>query len=253
MNELTNWMMVFLRVSAMLSIFPIFSSSNFPVQMRLALGALVAALVYPTLPSVAIPAMDIWGMVGLMAQEVLVGLMFGFTSRMVFFGLDMAGSLIGNEIGLSLPPSVNPMTGASSMAPGTILFYLASMLWLGMDLHHWMLVAFQRTYEFVGIGQAHLTSAMMQDVIHRTSLTFVIAVQLSAPLLAVSFIISMVFAVLGRTVPQLNVFQENITVRTLVGMGVFGVGMQLMSQHIMNYLRSLPEDILRVAHLLNTH
>ena len=40
MIDLTNWLMVFLRASAMLAVFPIFSARNFPVQLRLALGAL---------------------------------------------------------------------------------------------------------------------------------------------------------------------------------------------------------------------
>jgi flagellar biosynthesis protein FliR len=62
-----------------------------------------------------------------------------------------------------------------------------------------------------------------------------------------------IFAVLGRAVPQMNVFHENITVRTLAGMSVFGVTLQLMSQHIINFLRLLPEDILRVAQLMNPH
>ncbi len=253
MNDLIHWMMVFLRVSAMLTVFPIFSAENFPVQLRLALGALMSALVYPSLPALVFPATDFWGMTGLMAQEILVGLAFGFASKIVFFGLDMAGSLIANEIGLSLPPTINPMTGASSMAPGSILYYLAAMIWLGMDLHHWMLVGLQRTYDFVAIGQAHMSEALLNDIIHRTSLTFVIALQLSAPVMMVSFIISLVFAMLGRAVPQMNVFQENITVKTLAGMGVFGVTMQMMSQHLMNFLRALPEDVLRVAQLLGTH
>ena len=39
MIELTNWLMVFLRASSMLAVFPIFSARNFPTQLRLALGA----------------------------------------------------------------------------------------------------------------------------------------------------------------------------------------------------------------------
>jgi flagellar biosynthetic protein FliR len=90
----------------------------------------------------------------------------------------------------------------------------------------------------------------MTDMIARTSQTFLIALQLSAPIMAVSFIISLVFAVLGRAVPQMNVFHESFVFRILIGLGIFGVTMQLMSQHIVNYLRRLPEDILQVAQLL---
>jgi flagellar biosynthetic protein FliR len=91
---------------------------------------------------------------------------------------------------------------------------------------------------------------LVNEVVGRTSETFLIALQLAAPVMAVSFIISLVFSVMGRAVPQMNVFAESFSVRILVGMSVFGLTMQLMSQHIMNYLWRLPEDMLRVAQLL---
>lgn len=252
MPELTNWLLVFLRVSAMLTVFPVFSTGNFPVQLRLALGALMAALVCPSLPvSAAVAnATDIWGLVGLMAMEVCVGLSFGFASKMVFYGLDMAGAIISQEIGLTLPASLNPMSGSQVQAPGTILYYLAAMIWLSLDLHHWMLIGFQKTYTYLPMGGAHLSNLLLTNMIERTSQTFIIALQLAAPVMAVSFIVSLVFAVLGRAVPQMNVFQESFAIRTLAGLSVFGVGLQLMSQHIINYLHKLPEDILSVANLL---
>ena len=74
--------------------------------------------------------------------------------------------------------------------------------------------------------------------------------QLAAPVMAVSFIVSLVFSVLGRAVPQMNVFHESFAIRTLGGLSVFGVTLQLMSEHIANYVRRLPEDMLSVAQML---
>src|ERR1700735_5384163 len=113
-----------------------------------------------------------------------------------------------------------------------------------------MLVGFERTYAFLPIGGAHMSQALVMDMIGRTSQMFVIALQLAAPIMAVSFIVSLVFSVLGRAVPQMNVFHESFSVRTLAGLSVFGLTLQLMSQHIINYLRRLPEDVLRVSQLL---
>jgi flagellar biosynthetic protein FliR len=250
MPELTNWMMVFLRVSAMLTVFPIFSARNFPVQLRLALGALTAVLVSPTLPPAPANAGDIWSLVGVMMMEVGAGLMIGFAGRMVFFALDVAGSVISTEIGLSMPAGMNPISDTQSAVPGMILYYLAAMLWLSLDMHHWMLAAFQKSYSYLPLGGGHFSGLLVTDIMARTSETFLIALQLSAPVMAVSFIISLVFSVLGRAVPQMNVFAESFSVRILVGLSVFGLTMQLMSQHIINYLWRLPEDMLRVAQLM---
>ncbi|MGA2175617.1 MAG: flagellar biosynthetic protein FliR [Verrucomicrobiota bacterium] len=251
MIDLTNWLMVFLRASSMLAVFPVFSARNFPVQLRLALGALLAVMVGATLPPNAVQPADFWGLIGLMAVEVGIGLIIGFASRMIFFALEIAGSLISAEMGLSIPPGINPLADTPMPAPSTILYYLAAMLWLSLDMHHWMLLGFEKTYAYLPIGSAHLSQAFVLDIVGRTSGLFVIALQLAAPLLAVSFIISLIFAVLGRAVPQMNVFAESFAVRPLVGLSVFGLTMELMSQHIANYVRRLPEDMLRVSQLLH--
>jgi flagellar biosynthesis protein FliR len=251
MIDLTNWLMVFLRASSMLAVFPVFSSRNFPVQLRLALGGLLALMIGATLPPDAVQPADAWGLVGLMAAEIGIGLLIGFASRMVFFAVEIAGSLVSNEIGVSAPPGINPIADETMTAPSSMLYYLAAILWLSLDMHHWMLLAFQKTYTYLPIGSAHLSAACMSEIVGLTSGIFGVALQLAAPLLAVSFIISLVFAVLGRAVPQMNVFAESVAVRPLVCLSVFGVTLELMSQHIINYLHALPGDILRISQLLH--
>ncbi len=245
-----NWLMVFLRASALLTVFPLLSARNFPVQLRLALGMLLAALVSPTLPPAHLGALSLTGLVGRMAGEVLAGLALGFASRIVFYALDMAGALIANEMGLNLPAGVNPFADAQNVAPGLILYYLAAMIFLSLDLHHWLLLGFQRSYTVLPVGGAGMSEALVVDLIRRTNETFGLAIRLAAPFIGVSFIVTTVFSVLGRAVSQMNVFSEMFAIRTLAGLTVFGLSCQLLAQHIMNYLRRLPEDVLSVAQLL---
>ena len=152
MIDLTNWLMVFLRASSILAVFPVFSAHNFPVQLRLAVGCLLAMMVGSAMPSNAIQPTDLWGLVGMMAAEIGIGLTIGFVSRMVFFMLEIAGGLISTEIGLSIPPGLNPLSEAPLSMPASILYYFAAMLWLTLDMHHWMLIAFQKTYTYLPIG-----------------------------------------------------------------------------------------------------
>src|SRR5580658_1493934 len=194
MSNLVNWLMVFLRASSMLAVFPIFSARNFPVQLRLALGGLLAGMVAATLPADAVQASDYWGLAGQMALEVGFGLMIGFTCRMVFFALEIAGSIISAEIGLSMPPGINVLSDAPMTTTASILYYLAAMLFLSMDMHHWMIIGFQKTYNYVPIGAAHLSQALVTDMVARTGGIFAVALQMAAPLMAISFIISLVFA-----------------------------------------------------------
>jgi len=247
---LISWLMVFLRASGLLAVFPLFSAPTVPRRLRVALGAGMALLLAPMLPAAEEVPSTTWALVGLMSGEVGVGLLLGFLCRLVFFAVEIAGGLIGMEIGLMLPSGMNPNTGEQSSAPAAVLYYLAIMLWLGLDLHHWVLAAFQRTYQLLPVGQARLSAGAVEMVVGQSVHLFGVALLITAPVLAVTFIISLVFAVLGRAVPQMNVFAESFALRILAGLSVMGLTCQLMAQHIINYLNRLPEDILVLARLL---
>lgn len=250
MFDLTAGMMVFMRASAMLAIFPIFSMQNFPVQLRTALGLLVAFLVTPTLGQRAAIPTTMAGLIGCMLVEVGIGLLLGFICRILFYMLEFAGSLMASEMGLNMGAALNPFSHNRSEAPGLILFYLGAIIFLTLDLHHWVLIAFQRTFQFLPIGGAHLREALLQDFVQRTGQIFVTGLLMAAPMIAVSFLINLVFSVMGRAVPQMNVFAESFAIRILAGLLVMGMTLNLMAQHIVNYARRLPEDLVRIAQLL---
>jgi flagellar biosynthetic protein FliR len=248
--DVSNWLLVFVRVSALLAAFPLFSAQNVPVRVRIALGAMIAFLIAPTLPAVSVAGLNLWSLFRLLFMEACVGLVLGFACRMIFFAIEFAGGVIANEMGLQMAASFNPMSNTPSPAPGMILYWLAIMLLLGLDMHHWMLMAFQKSYAVLPVGGAHPGAAVLTDMVARSSRTFVIALEMTAPMIAVSFIITLVFSVLGRAVPQMNVFTESMPVKALAGLMVFGLTCHLMAAHISNALRRLPEDMLRVAQLL---
>ena len=242
-----NWLLVFLRVSAFLLVLPFFSSTNFPARLRVALGAFTALMLAPTLPPFPLGKLGFFDLSGVMLKEVGFGLLLGFVSRMVFYAADMAGNIISTELGLNMGTIFNPMTHQQSQVAGTVLFFLAAVVMLTLDLHHWILVGFQRTYMVLPIGGGHLNEMLFDDVLNHTSRIFIVALQISAPTLAVSFVVTLVFAVLSRAVPQMNVFILSFSFRIIGGLAVFGFTLQLTAQHVLNYLNRLPDDLLRLA------
>ena len=246
-----NWLLVFMRVSAFLLVLPFFSATNFPPTMRVAIGALTALLLGPLLPPFPLGNLPFLSLMGVMFQEVSIGLLLGFVARMVFYAADLAGHIIATEMALNMASVVNPTTRQSEQAPGLILFFLAAVVMLSLDLHHWMLLGFERTYSVLPMGGAHLSGALFENLVKHTGRIFVVAMQISAPVIAVSFVIMLVFAVLGRAVPQMNVFVESFSFRIVGGLIVFGFTLQLTAQHVLNYLNRLPDDLLVVAQMLS--
>jgi len=245
-----NWLFVFLRISAFLLVLPFFTMANFPVMMRVALGGLAAILLAPLLPPFAANHLDFFALLGVMFQEVSVGLLLGFVARLIFFTVELSGNLIATEMGLNMAAVLDPVSGQSEQMPSTMLSLLAALVMLTLNLHHWMLLGFVRTYAVLPVGAAHLSAALFELLVARTGDIFLVALQIAAPVMAVSFVVTVVFALLGRAVPQMNVFSESFGFRIVAGLVVFGFTLQIAAQYVQNYLDRLPNDLLAVAHLL---
>ncbi|HYG33438.1 MAG TPA: flagellar biosynthetic protein FliR, partial [Clostridia bacterium] len=145
--------------------FPAFSAQNIPVQFRIALSAFIAFLAAPFLPAVPVADLSFWGMLRLLFIEVSIGLLLGFVCRIIFFAIDLAGGIAATEIGLMLSSSFNPLAANALPVPGTILFWLTMMLLFSLDLHHWVIAAFQQSYALVPIGGAHISESLALDMI----------------------------------------------------------------------------------------
>ena len=245
-----TWFLVFVRMGAFLLALPFFSATNFPVTMRVALAALAAVLLAPQLPPFPIDHLNLIALFGLLAREVVIGLLLGFFARMVFFAADIAGMIISNELGLSMGSLMDPSTGQSDALPGLMLSFLAIITMLSLNLHHGILLAFAKSFELLPLGGGHLSSPLFEVMVARINQIFVVALQISAPVMAVSFCITVFFSVMSRAVPQMNVFAESFGFRVAGGLVVFGLTLQIAAQYIANYLERLPEDLLGLSQLL---
>ncbi len=249
-NELILWTLVLVRSGGLIAALPVVSTNNVPKTLRLALGILLAILTVPLLPRPSIGQPDLFQLSQLILIELGTGYLLGFVCRFTFFALDVTGSLMATDLGLSMATVLNP--GSSSAAPvtSTLFYWMAVMLLFGLDLHHWILAAFVRTYAVLPIGAGHLSEALLEDVLRRTSWVLSAGLQLSAPVMAVAFVITLVFSLLGRAVPQMNVFSESMPVRTAAGLFVLGMSLTFVGDNAGNYLKRIPDDMVQIAKLL---
>jgi flagellar biosynthetic protein FliR len=95
---------------------------------------------------------------GLLFVEASTGLSLGLLARFLFYAVEMAGSLISTESGLMLSSNFNPITSSFGSAPGALLHWMTIILLLTLNLHHWIIIGLQRSYEIIPAGGAHLSS-----------------------------------------------------------------------------------------------
>jgi flagellar biosynthetic protein FliR len=237
-------LLIFLRATGMFLIMPVFSGAMIPATVRIAISAILAYLLAPIFGNFGgVPGH--WFIVVLQViHEVLTGLLMGFAVRFLLYALEMAGEIIAVQIGLSLSSNIDPVTRNQATPPNTMLLSLGTILFLVTGAYQFCLVAFARSFEIFP-PSAIFEPQSINTVIASSGRIFLLAVQISAPLLAISFLVNMSFSVLGRAAPSLNVFMLSFPVQILAGLTVFSMTLGLTIQYILRDIQYLPESMLR--------
>lgn len=246
------WFLIFTRAGAMLSILPVFSAAAVPIRMRIMVGGLLATVILPTLPSLGldISTLSLLELVGLLISEVVIGLMLGYLGRLVLFSAALAGNIINTQLGLEMGSTLAPGEDQPMEVMGIVLQLLAIMLLLSLDLHHTLLAGFQQSYSVLPIGGGRLSNELFDQVTQTAGRTFLVAVKIAAPIIAVGIVVNVLLCMLARAVPQMNVFMEGFGIRLLIGITLLGAMFNMMAMEIANYIGQVPEDFVTVVRLL---
>lgn len=245
-EDIALFLLILTRVLGLFLTAPVFSHTTIPVIAKITLAAAFALMVMPmvTVDTVNVPD-SVWFLALWFAKELSVGLMMGIGMRMVFFVLDFAAHVITVEIGLQPGPAFDPSNSSSQGNPlGTIIYFLGLMLLLSGSEYD-MLRAFIRSFEIAPVGYFGLNSFAADFLILRTADIFRIGILMGAPIVAVNFLVNLVFATLGKVVPKLNVFILSFSARIFLGTTVLTLTVGLLAHYAMAYIEQTPELMLR--------
>ena len=106
----------FIRVLAMFTAAPVFSSRAFPTRARIAFAFFVSLGCQAALPEMPIIGLNSPGALGAVVQQVVVGLSMGFAIRVVFASVELAGEVIGFQMGLNFAAFFDPALNSQSSA-----------------------------------------------------------------------------------------------------------------------------------------
>ena len=228
----------------MFLVMPVFSGTMIPSVVRISIAALLAYTLAPLFGDFGGMPTHWFPFVLQVMHEILTGLLLGFAVRFLLYALEMAGEIIAVQVGLSLSSNIDPITRNSATPPNTMLQSFGLVLFLVTGAYQYCLVAFARSFEIFP-PNAIFDPQSINEVIAASGRVFLLGIQISAPLLAISFLVNMCFSVLGRAAPSLNVFILSFPVQILAGLTVFAMTLGLTVQYILRDMQQLPETMLR--------
>lgn len=231
-----------LRALGVVSVLPTPASLPLPWPLRIALAVLLASVLAGTSPVAAMPS-TLGAMAGAALHEILLGLAMGFIVRTIFGAAEMAGRLIASEVGVVAAPGIDAPRPDQEPLPSLIVAF-AGLMFFVLGAHEVVLLAFARSFELAPAGAASFSPTAADTAVRATAKLIELGVRMAAPFIALNFVITLGFSILGRAVPKMNVFIASIAVRVLGGLLLLASAGTLLTRYFAGTFDELPWQML---------
>lgn len=207
---------VALRLGGLFTFGPFLGDRAIPNRIKAGLLIVLTALLVPVTPvrPVLVGPVE-WAQ--MIFGEWLVGMLMALTLAAVFEGMQFAGQFSGVQLGLSLATLFDPQSDADSPALSVFYNLVTLLFFLQMDIHHWILRALSRSFDYLPVGSVVANQLLSRDLVRVVGSLFSLGIQIAAPLLLATMMIDLLLGFLSKASPQLPVLLLGIPVKTLTG------------------------------------
>lgn len=244
-GHLLAFLLILTRVSGVFFLAPVLSNRNVPTQVKIGLALITSIALFPF---VAKPDMgqadNIIDFAILVAEELSVGAIIGFTASLVFIGFLLAGQIIDFQMGFGMVNVIDPLTNISVSIMGQFKNLLALLVFLAINGHHFLFTALANSFDIVPLSAFALTPSITENFINMVVNMFVIGLKIGAPAIGALFISDLALGIISRTVPQMNVFVVGLPLKIAIGFMTVIIMLSFYFAYIMRIFEQMPEMML---------
>ncbi len=217
--QLQIFFLIFLRVGAIIMFIPIFDSRNIPVLFKAGLAFSVSILLFPILKLDNIPFITSAIPFGIgVIGEIMLGVIIGFSVKLIFAGIQLAGQLSGFQMGLAIANVMDPVTSAQVSVIAQLNNLTAMLIFLTINAHHLFLRAVAESFRLVPPFDFQFSNSLVEQLISLSGNIFIIAIKVGAPVIVALLLTSVALGLIARTVPQMNIFIVAMPLQIVVGL-----------------------------------
>jgi flagellar biosynthesis protein FliR len=238
------FMLVFARIGTMVMLLPGIGELSMPATVRLTIALVLTGILLPLHQKAFTIDLTALGPVLLMVgQEIAVGAVLGLTARLAISALQVAGTVIAQQLGLGFVTAVDPTQNQQGVIVGNFLSVLGVALIFATDLHHLVIAALNDSYTIFHPGELPLVGDAASLITRIIATAFRIGIQLSAPFLVFGLIFNLGLGVLSRLMPQMQVFFIGLPLSILLGLLLLALVIGAMMGTFTGYIEGVLGDL----------
>ncbi|HKJ98041.1 MAG TPA: flagellar biosynthetic protein FliR [Desulfotignum sp.] len=237
MDQFKTYLMVLMRISIILFMFPVFSSNAFPAMLKTGFAMVLSLVLYSVVPVDLTRFPEDAVSTGLMiGAEFLIGLTLGLCLRIFLGSIQLAGQIIGFQMGFAMINVVDPQTGANVSIMDQLGYWVGVVIFLVLNGHHVMISALVDSFTLVPLGFFMMPQPMLAKMMELMAHLFLLAVKIGAPVIAALMFVSAAFGLVAKFSPQMNVMIVAFPVKIIVGLFLFGLSIEIIAIVTRDYI-----------------
>jgi flagellar biosynthesis protein FliR len=231
----------FLRVLGVFAAAPVFSSRSVPMRSKIGLAFLIALCMQPVLaqqPQVSLNGPDALGAV---LQQLVIGVAIGLSTRIVLSAVEMAGELVGLQMGLNFAGYFDPSTNSQSSSVGRFFGNTTMLLFVVMNGHLLLIQAVAASFNTFPVGGGALEAVRTLKLHELGAIVFHYGLWIALPMIAMLLFVNVVMGIISRIAPQMNVFAIGFPLTLSVGLLGIALSFPLLDRPMTALMRVLTD------------
>ncbi|MFJ5444755.1 flagellar biosynthetic protein FliR [Methylobacillus methanolivorans] len=240
------------RILAFIAIAPIFNHRALPNNIKLGFGLVLTVAVIPAIPD--IPPVSVFSMSGLLIlmQQILIGMAMGFSLRIIFSAVELAGHAAGMTMGLGFAMFYDPQTQGQSTAIGQFLVVLSMLIFLSINGHLVVISTLLESFSTFPITAEPNFGLNPYKIALWGGKIFSAGLLISLPIITALLLANLALGILTRTAPQLNLFGIGFPITIALGFLLMMLALPYMMQPIQRLMHESMSFMQEIANPVMT-
>ncbi|RMF94356.1 MAG: flagellar biosynthetic protein FliR [Candidatus Schekmanbacteria bacterium] len=246
------FLLIFFRIIAIFIIVPVFGDRATPSLLKAGFAAAISFIIFPIVSTNihhSLNIHNIYELTVLIVKELALGLSTGFIIRLIFAGIDFAAQIAGFQMGFGIVNVFDPHFEEQMSIIAKFQNIFAVLIFLAINAHHYIIKAITESFEIIPPAGINFSGKITAFMITVSSEIFTLAIKISAPVVATLLISNIIFGILVRTVPQINIFIVTFPLLIGIGLVVLGISMPYIYQIFKSSFTEMDIKMLRLLRL----